>query len=588
MTRENFLKITLKPVKKNRDKEISLSIQNKFKNKSMREFWNEVRNKKSTLNKSYTIDGENNNKSILNVFTNKFLSYNLVQQSEENLVSKINEKINSDNANKLNIFISGPTMGKLIMRLNKGAGDDGIHSSLLKNASDKFIDNLVVLFNLFYRHSYLPFDLLRGDITPIIKNKRKSACVSSNYRPIMISSSLLKLFEMHILEFLKDKIKINGLQFGYADGLSTTDACLLLKEVINANIGNKSNVFCKFIDLSSAFDTVDHFLLAGKLLDSGLPISLITIICYYLRNQSARITWQQYKGQYKLIESGVRQGGILSPFLFNFYINEILNDISLLQVGCKLGLSRMNVLAYADDMVLLANNIDDINLLYTRLQQLTNKLNLKINENKSKCIIFRKSKYVSEDIKNKILLEVVDEFNYLGHLIQYNLDDTSDINLKLNNFYASFNSIYRNFSIVDFSTFLYLFNTYCAPIYGLQLWCCPKIFNKSIFKVFNIAYSNSLKRVIGCSKFISSHWTANILSVFLFHHRVALIQAKYFKRIIKLKNNSIFLLNRFFIKYGCLGNHLISYFYKTYNINVLGHDMETIESRITWLQLHNQ
>ena len=62
------------------------------------------------------------------------------------------------------------------------------------------------------------------------------------------------------------------------------------------------------------------------------------------------------------------------------------------------------------------------------------------------------------DISEKIVLGVVDEYNYLGHILQYNLDDTKDIYLKLNNFYSSFNTTCRNFSLVDFNTFLYLFN----------------------------------------------------------------------------------------------------------------------------------
>ena len=165
-------------------------------------------------------------------------------------------------------------------------------------------------------------------------------------------------------------------------------------------------------------------------------------------------------------------------------------------------------------MVLLINNIDNINWIYTRLHKLTEKLNLKINLHKSKCSVFVDLKKISENIKNKIELELVNEFNYLCHLIKYNLDDTSHICLKLNKFYSSFNSTYRNFPIVDFITFLYLFNTYCAPVYGLQLWCCPNVFNKSMFKTFDIAYSNSLKKIIGCSKFIISHWTANTLSIF--------------------------------------------------------------------------
>ena len=488
-----IFKSKLKKCKQNKDKEISISIQNKFKDKSMKQFWKEVKNKKSKTTVSYNIDGKNDSNSILKIFSNKFLHENCDNEGEIGLISKINDRINNDNR-MLNICISRCTIRKLIANLNKGIGHDGIHSNLLKNASDNFIDNIVVFFNFCYRHCYLPADLLRGNITPIIKNKRKDTCSSSNYRPIMISSNILKLIEQHILIFLNDKIKINNLQFGYIENMSTTDACMLLKEVVHKNLGKKSKVFCKFIDLSSAFDMVDHFLLADKLIESNIPIDLVLILCSYLRNQTARIFWNDTVSPYKIINTGVRQGGILSPFLFNFYINHIINEISSLQVGCKLGLSRINIIAYADDMVLMANSENDINGLYTKFKILIANHNLKINEIKSKCLIFRKSKIVPDCICNKIVLGIVDEYNYLGHILQYNLDDTKDIYLKLNNFYSSFNNTYRNFSMVDFDTFLYLFNSYCAPIYGLHLWNCTNVFNKSIFKTFNVAYSNSLKK----------------------------------------------------------------------------------------------
>ena len=95
-------------------------------------------------------------------------------------------------------------------------------------------------------------------------------------------------------------------------------------------------------------------------------------------------------GNYKHIERGVRQGCILSPILFNFYINSIIDDISSLQVGCRLGLARINIILYADDVVLLTNSLEDSNLIYKKFKFLVEKIKLKINKTKSKCLVFRK------------------------------------------------------------------------------------------------------------------------------------------------------------------------------------------------------
>ena len=68
------------------------------------------------------------------------------------------------------------------------------------------------------------------------------------------------------------------------------------------------------------------------------------------------------------------------PHFFNFYINSIIDDISSLQVGCRLSLTRINIILYADDVVLLANSLEDENLIHKKLKFLVGKIKMKINE----------------------------------------------------------------------------------------------------------------------------------------------------------------------------------------------------------------
>ena len=71
----------------------------------------------------------------------------------------------------------------------------------------------------------------------------------------------------------------------------------------------------------------------------------------------ARVKWGTLSGKYYFINTGYRQGGILSPFLFKAYIDGILNTINKQNFGCKLSVTNFNIMAYSDDMVLLANNL---------------------------------------------------------------------------------------------------------------------------------------------------------------------------------------------------------------------------------------
>ena len=91
---------------------------------------------------------------------------------------------------------------------------------------------MVRVINSCYSHCYIPSELLKGDITPIIKDVKGNTADSSNYRPVMVSSCILKILELHMLDVLEEKASFNRRQFGFTQGLSTTDVCFLLKEII--------------------------------------------------------------------------------------------------------------------------------------------------------------------------------------------------------------------------------------------------------------------------------------------------------------------------------------------------------------------
>ena len=85
---------------------------------------------------------------------------------------------------------------------------------------------------------------------------------------------------------------------------------------------------------------------------------------------------------------GVCQGGILLSFLFNLYIDDVLKDISKLNKSCKLEINRINILAYADEIVLLTNSLDSLNNNFSLLKLKLDNLKLLMNYNKIKCMIF--------------------------------------------------------------------------------------------------------------------------------------------------------------------------------------------------------
>ena len=146
-------------------------------------------------------------------------------------------------------------------------------------------------------------------------------------------------------------------------------------------------------------------------------------------------------------------------------------------------------------------------------------------------------------------MEIVRSYKYLGHVIEGDLSDISDLDFRLPKFYASFNSVIRNFKHTDINTLLLLFNSYCKPVYGLALWNDKKTFSRCKFKAFEVAYSNALKRMKGFPSYASNHTTAELCSQLLFRHHIALLQAQYYFRLCK-SQDFIINMNLPFLKRG--------------------------------------
>ena len=140
-------------------------------------------------------------------------------------------------------------------------------------------------------------------------------------------------------------------------GYSTHTACFLLKETIISYFNKGSPVYATFLDMSKAFDKVCHKILFKKMYDVGIPKIYINFLEFCYKNQNVKVKIGNAFSKCWKIKNGVRQGGILSPFLFSIYINEFLNKVSNSKFGCRLGLFPANIIGNADDLVLLSPSI---------------------------------------------------------------------------------------------------------------------------------------------------------------------------------------------------------------------------------------
>ena len=117
------------------------------------------------------------------------------------------------------------------------------------------------------------------------------------------------------------------------------------------------------LDASKAFDRVNHSKLFDTLVKRGVPLYIIRIIRFWYTSQTMYVRWNNDMSTWFKVTNGVRQGGILSPYLFCVYADELSRMLNNVNAGCFVGASLVNHLMYADDLVFLAPSAAGLSLL---------------------------------------------------------------------------------------------------------------------------------------------------------------------------------------------------------------------------------
>ncbi len=146
----------------------------------------------------------------------------------------------------------------------------------------------------------------------------------------------------------------------------------------NRKFLNKDTFVC-FIDLKKAFDSVNRDLLFYKLQLYGLNGQLLNNIMGLYKNVRYRVEINEEQTEYFEVKSGVKQGCILSPTLFNLFINDFIFYIKESNIGIPINNKIINILLYADDIVLIAENENDLAHLINRVNTWCNKNQMCLN-----------------------------------------------------------------------------------------------------------------------------------------------------------------------------------------------------------------
>ena len=228
---------------------------------------------------------------------------------------------------------------------------------------------------------------------------------------------------------------------------------------------------------------------------------MVKLLCYWYQHQSMYVKWGSTMSSKFQVTNGVREGGVLSPLLFDVDVNELSELLNKSGIGGNLGGTIINHMLYAVDICIVSLSSSGLEHLLNISSDYCERHDLTFNAKKSMCMYFSTS--INKHCGLPVIYlgncecQFVNEVKYLGVMVHSSMKTTIDVTRQTRKFYMQANLLLRNFRHCSDDVKCSLFQTYCTNMYCCQLW-----FNstKSSINKLSTSYNSVLRRLLCISK----------------------------------------------------------------------------------------
>ena len=304
------------------------------------------------------------------------------------------------------------------LKSGKSAGIDNIPAELIKHGGEAVTDVLTRICNKIWQTGEWPTPWTQSLIITLPKKGNLQNC--QNYRTISLISHASKVMLKVILNRLKPLAEeiIAEEQAGFRTNRSTTEQIFNLRVLCEKYSQHQQDIYHVFIDFKKAFDKVWHDALWATMKKYNMGQKLIQTIKELYAKATSAVFVQGAVGDWFHTSVGVRQGCLLSPTLFNVFLERIMTDALEDHNGTvSIGGRVITNLRFADDIDGLAGSEKELASLVNHLDKTSNRYGMEISGEKTKLMTNSPKPITTKITVNGTQLETVSQFKYLGAII---------------------------------------------------------------------------------------------------------------------------------------------------------------------------